>query len=58
MQIKIVTKVLTDGSKVHDVLLIQDEQVIRLPAYDKSHARSLVGAISNAVEDFTTELVD
>jgi hypothetical protein len=56
MQIKTVTRVLTDGSKTHDVLLIQDDQVIRLPAYDKGSAKDLVEAISAAIENFTTEM--
>ena len=57
MQIKTVTKVLTDGSKVYDILLIQDDQVIRLPAYDKRHANELTEILAKAIEDFTTELV-
>lgn len=57
MQIKIVTQVLTDKSKAYDLLLIQDDQVIRLPAYDQASARHLRDTIAKTVEDCTTELV-
>jgi len=57
MQIKIVHNVLTDKSKTYDVLLIKDDQVVRLPAYDQACARHLRDVIAKVVEDDTVELV-
>jgi hypothetical protein len=56
MRIWIDTTSLTDRSRVHDVLLADDEgQVVRFRCIDQACARVLADTIYDAVNDFTTD---
>jgi hypothetical protein len=56
MRIKIETQVLTDRSRVYDVVLLSDQgNEIRLPCIDQACARVLADMIYDAVNDFTVE---
>lgn len=58
MKLSIRTNTLTDGSKTHDVIMRQYDQIIELPAYDREHAIRLVGILGSAIDTHTADLVE
>jgi hypothetical protein len=57
MVVKVIAKTLSDKSVVYDVILVRDDDIFVLPAYEEKDAQAMCAKITEAIDAHSTELV-